>query len=184
MLAFGGARLNHRVIDADVFALRVQLGELLRELPGSPGCRDLFQIRRALRKMFTQSLAQSGCAPYKHAAVPVIVPGGDELLRALLVWLFREARDPEQLRIELVAGFDVTVAGLRARGLNAHHHDVAFLSRDLDGSPQDLMKLLLVVDDVIGGKNSDDSSRVGPPQQKYEQREPRSGLYRARLHPP
>src|SRR5215470_6192314 len=119
--------------------------------------------------MFTQSLAQSSRAPYKHAAVPVIVPGGDELLRALLVRLLRKARDPKQLRIELVAGFDVTVARLRARGLNAHDHDIAILSRDLDGATQHFMKRFLVVDDVVGGKHSDDRSRIEPLQQECGQ---------------
>src|SRR5215831_20334200 len=108
--------------------------------------------------MFTQGLSQSGRAPDKHAAVPVIVPRGDELFRALLVGLLRETRDPEKLRIELVAGFNVTVAGLSASGLNAHDHDVAFLSRDFNGAPQHLMKCFLVVDDVVGGKHSDDGS--------------------------
>src|SRR5579864_3689829 len=101
--------------------------------------------------MFPQSLAQCARAPHKHAAVPEIIAGGEKFLGALLVRLFGEAGDAKKLGVEFVAGFNVAVAGLGPRGLDAHDHDVVFFRRQFDGALQDLPELFLVADDVIGG---------------------------------
>src|SRR5260370_35400932 len=115
MMAFRGACLKNLVIDADVFAFRIQLCECRLEVLCAPGCGDLFQIGRALREMFAKSTAQCGRAPNKHTAVPVVIPGGDKLFSSLLVRLLGEARAAEELGIKLVSGFDGTVASLRDR---------------------------------------------------------------------
>src|SRR5260370_35652210 len=83
MMAFRGAGLKNCVIDADVFAFRIQLCECLLEVLCAPGCGDLFQIGRALREMFAKSTAQCGRAPNKHTAVPVVITGGVKLLFSL-----------------------------------------------------------------------------------------------------
>ena len=93
VFALGGTRLKHGVIDGDVFALRIELGEDCIEIGRAVGGGDLLEQRRSLRQMFAHGVGQSARAPQKNSAVPVIVAGGDELLSLLLVGLFGKAAD-------------------------------------------------------------------------------------------
>src|SRR5260370_4524665 len=182
MMAFRGAGLKNCVIDADVFAFRIQLCECLLEGLCAPDCGDLFQRGRGLREMFAKSTAQCGRAPNKHTAVPVVIAGGDKLSCSLLVRLLGEARDAEELGIKLVSGFDVTVASLSSRRLNPPDHDVSLFCGKFDRAPPDLVKLLLVADDMIGRKHADNGFRREALAQKCRQPDRWGGIARLRVY--
>src|SRR5262249_23721790 len=151
---------QQREINADALALGIQARELGRKLFCAPGGSDLFEVRRALREVLAQSLAQGSRAPDEHPAVPEIIACGEELIGTLLIGFLREAHHTYQLRVQLVAGLDIAVTGLGAGGLNAHDHDVVCLLRYFDSPSNDLMKLLLVADDMVRRKHADDGLRI------------------------
>src|SRR5262249_50023240 len=73
VLPLGRARLQERIVNADVFAFPVEGGEFLLEVARIPGLRNLLEIRCAFREMLTQRLAQRAHAPNEHPAVPVVI---------------------------------------------------------------------------------------------------------------
>src|SRR6266567_4591003 len=89
LLAFGRTRLEHSVVNADVLALRINLGEDAIELRlrGSVRLGDLLQQRRHRRTMLANSIRQRPRAPQEDSCVPRIVARRDKLLRQCLVWL-------------------------------------------------------------------------------------------------
>src|ERR1019366_6707849 len=92
-LAFslGGPRLQHRIVDADVFALRVELTKSVGELARAIGGGNLFEERSGVRKVLTQRVRQRVGAPEKHAAVPEVVARVEELLGSGEIRLFGKA---------------------------------------------------------------------------------------------
>src|ERR1017187_5225246 len=81
----GGTRLQHRVVDAYVFALRVELTKRVGELARAIGGGNSFEERSGVGKMLAQRVRQRVGAPEKHAAVPEVVtrvkklPGSGEI---------------------------------------------------------------------------------------------------------
>src|SRR5260221_8446443 len=110
MLALGGTRFQHGIVNADVLALGVKLRVLVFKVFRAPGSGDPLQVGRSFGKMFAQSVGEGARAPDKDSTVPIIVSRSQELVRLLLVGLFRKTLHPEQLRIELVTGLNVSIA--------------------------------------------------------------------------
>src|SRR5258705_10689622 len=88
-LACGRTRLKHSVIDADVLALRIDLGEDATELRlrSSPRLSDPLQQRSHRRTMLANRVRQRSRAPQEDSRVPCIITGRNKLLRQLGVRL-------------------------------------------------------------------------------------------------
>src|SRR6266567_3731738 len=108
MLALGGTRFQDGVVNADVLTLGIKFRILVFKVFRAPGSGDPLQVGRGFGKMFAQSIGQRARAPDKDSAVPIIVSRSQELVRLLLVGLFRKTLHAEQLRIELVTGLNVS----------------------------------------------------------------------------
>src|SRR5208337_2217986 len=74
-------RFEHGVVDADVFALGIELGECLVKAASSIAGGNLRQKRRRSRQMLAERVSQRPRTPNKHPAVPEEVARLDELLR-------------------------------------------------------------------------------------------------------
>src|SRR6202521_1900319 len=70
--SLGRARLQHRIVDADVFALRVELPKSLGELARAISGCNCFEKRFGVRKVLAQRVSERIRAPEKHAAVPEV----------------------------------------------------------------------------------------------------------------
>src|SRR5205807_2560844 len=160
VFALGRARLQHRIIDADVFALGIKFFKLLIESRRSPGGRDLFQVRSGLRKMLPQGIGERAGAPHKNTAVPVIVAGCNEFFRALKIGLFSKALHAEQLAIQLVSGLNVPVSGFRAARLDAHGHNVLSLAGDLHGAEKQFLEFGFIANNVVRREHANNRSGI------------------------
>src|ERR1019366_456110 len=176
VLALGGAGLEYGIIHADVFALGIKFGEGLLEAATSVTGRNFFQQRRRVRQMLTQRIGEGARTPNEHSAVPEEISRLDELLGDLGQRLLGEAPYLQCAFLRRLANFDVSVAGLRARGSNTYHDNVFAGGSDPGGPPNVVAKALLVHDHVIGGKHSDDCGGVAPLQQKGSQSNCWSGI--------
>ena len=129
--------------------------EDLVELRRAVGGGDGFKQRSGLRQVLADGVGQGAGRPQEHSGVPVVVAGGNKLFGAVLVGLFDEAAHVESgVVLGQVAGFDVAVAGLRARGLDAQHHDVFAGCGHGDAFLQGLEETRLVGDHMVGRKNA------------------------------
>src|SRR6185312_14546436 len=99
--------------------------------------------------MLSQSTGERSRAPHEDAAIPVIISGGHKLFRALLVRLFRKPFYPEQLRLKLFSGLNISITGFGAGGLYSHDHNMVLTRGKFDGALKYLAKLFFVTDDVI-----------------------------------
>src|SRR6185437_9577384 len=96
MLSFRRARLEDCVIDADVFALRVALGEDAVEFGLAEGGGDRLKMGRGFGKMLADGTGEGTGGPEEDSAVPVVVADGKKLLGALKVGFFRKAADAKR----------------------------------------------------------------------------------------
>ena len=55
-LSLGRARLQHCIVDADVFAFRVELAKSIFKIASSVGSGDLFEKRSRVGKMLAQRI--------------------------------------------------------------------------------------------------------------------------------
>ena len=122
-------RLEHGIVDADVFALRVKAGKGGGELARAECSRDLLQHCGGFGQMLAQRVGQGARTPEKHSAIPEIVPCVHELGGASRIGLFREATHPQRIALKWRACLDVAVACLRARGTDPQHYDILSRSR-------------------------------------------------------
>ncbi len=160
VLALGGARLEHRVVDGDVFALGIRVVEDLVELGRAPGGGDGLEQRSGLRQVLADGVGQRARRPQEHARVPVVVARGDKLFGAILVGLLDKAAHVQRgIVLGQVAGLDVAVAGFGARGLDAQHHDVFAGRGHGDALLQRLEEARLVGDHVVGRKDAEHGLR-------------------------
>ena len=78
--AFSRARLEHRIIYADVFAFRIQALKRRREFARAV-VGNLLEQSGGFRQMFSDSVDQCARAPQKHTAIPEVVSGSQEFCR-------------------------------------------------------------------------------------------------------
>ena len=157
MLALGRARLEHSVVDGDVFAFGIEGAKDLFELGSSVGGGDFFEQRSGLRQMLAHGIRQRARRPEKHAGVPEVIARGNELLGPVQVGLLGKAAYVQRSLVAgIVAGLNVAVAGFRTGGLDAQHHHVVTGRGQGDGFVERLQEARLVGDDVIGGKDAQD----------------------------
>ena len=161
MLALGGARLQNRVVDGDVFALGIRGVENLFAVRRAPGGGDGFKQRSGLRQVLADRVGQRARRPDEDAGVPVVVARCHKLLGAVLVGFFDKAAHVERGVVAgQIAGFDVAVSGFGARGLDAQHHHILAGGGHGNALLQRLEEARLVGNHVVGGKNAQHSPRV------------------------
>src|SRR5438270_12102367 len=73
LLTFGRARLQHRVVDADVLALGIEPAKSDFEFCGSKRGSNFFQQRRGIGKTLSEVDSQGPRSPEKHPTVPKII---------------------------------------------------------------------------------------------------------------
>ncbi len=88
---------------------------------------------------------------HEHAAVPVIVSGGDELLRHIERRLFHELRHAVGRPAGLAAA-DVAIAGFRRVGDDAEGHELAVL-REGNRKVRRLLKFAHIANHMIRGSH-------------------------------
>src|SRR5258708_8984649 len=145
-LAFGRARLENCVVDANVLAFRI--------LPAKRGCKlsraessgDFFEQECGPGKMLPQRIGECTGAPQKHAAVPKIVPCLHEIRGLLRIRFLGEAADAKSFALKCASRFDIAIAGFRAIRPDAKHDDVLACSRDLSATLLSLPKSLFRCD--------------------------------------
>ena len=158
-LALLRARLQHSVVDADVLAFRIELGESSVEIGAAVGRGDLFENRCCLGQVLAQGVGECVRAPDEHAAVPEVITSGQVLFSNLFLGLLDETTDGQTILPRGGSDLDVAVAGFGARGFDSHDHDVRASGSDLGGGSHVGAELCFAGDHVIGGEHSDD--RVG-----------------------
>src|SRR5271157_676633 len=119
--------------------------------------------------MLAERVSQRPRTPNKHPAVPQEIAGPHELLCDLSGRLLGEATDLEHASCRLTANFDVAVTGFRPSGRDADYNNILTASRNRRRPLDVLTKALLVCDDMIGRKHSDNSSGIAPRQKKSRQ---------------
>src|SRR5258708_35016101 len=181
VFTLGRPRLQHGVVDADVFALGIKFGERLRKIACPPGSGDLLQIGRSLRKVLTQGPGQRARTPEEHATVTVVDAGGGEPLRFPLVWFLQKTLDAEEVRLHLISGFNVTVTSLGPRRLNAHDCNGVFFTGDRERATDRFAELVFCSDTVAGGKQPQECPRGLPFTDKRTQSDSGTGLRGSRL---
>src|SRR5437660_11974860 len=70
LLTFGRARLQHRVVDADVLALGIEPAKSVFEFCGSKRACNFFQQLSGIAKMLSERLSQAPRAPEEHPTAP------------------------------------------------------------------------------------------------------------------
>src|SRR5258707_6739202 len=181
-LAFGRTRLKHGVIDADVLALRIDLGEDAIELRlrGSARLSDPLQQRRHRRTMLANRVRQRSRAPQEDSRVPCIITGRNKLLRQLGVRLLGKPLHPPHRntlrRLNLRAQLNVTVTSLRSRRRNAKHNNLVSARRKRKTRANHLGKPRQVLHHMIGREDANDRLRVTLLQQKSRERTRRSSV--------
>src|SRR6266496_4995085 len=106
--------------------------------------------------MLFQRFDQSLCAPQKHSAVPEVTPCGNELSGPFGIRLLGEAAHMQCVGLKQSSGLDVTVPSLCPIGPDAENDNICAGRGNLNPMRQCLPIALLVPDDVIGGKHSND----------------------------
>src|SRR5262249_15849485 len=141
-LAFtlGRARLQDRVVHADVFACWIKLGEGLVELAGTVTLGDLLQDGSRLGQLLSPRVPAGCRSPDEHAAVPEVVPGLHELLGDVGRRFLGEAFNLQNTLLRLNARFDVAIAGLSPRRLDSDDNDIRVSRCNLRGAPNVFMK--------------------------------------------
>src|SRR5260370_11094631 len=162
--SLGGARLQHRVVDADVFTLRVEPSKGFCELACAIGLGNLFEEPSRLRKMLAQRVRERVGAPEKHAAVPEVIARVEKLHGSGEIRLFGKAAHPQGAPLIGGASFgnfslDITVAGFRASWADAEHNDVFSGGSNLDSAAESRTVFGWIRDYVVGGKQPE--NRVG-----------------------
>src|SRR5579872_2951697 len=100
--------------------------------------------------MFAKRVHQRARPPDKHAAVPEVAPGGDKLFGALGIRLLSETPYATHAAAYILPGFDVSIAGFGAIGLDAHHHDAGRLIGEFDAALEHLTEAIFVGNHMIG----------------------------------
>src|ERR1700687_1328437 len=133
-LAFslGRAGFENRIVDADVFALRIELSKSVRELARAISGGNFFEKRSGVGKMLAQRVRERIGAPEKHAAVPEVVARVEKLPGRGGIWLFGEAAHAREALLVGHTGLNIAVAGFGASRADAEHHDAVFRGGDLD----------------------------------------------------
>src|SRR5580693_659194 len=91
LLAFGGSRLQYRIVHADVLTLGILPSKSPGKLARTKGGRDFFEQTCGHRQVLPQRIGERSRTPQKHSAVPEIISCAHKLLGIVRVWLFREA---------------------------------------------------------------------------------------------
>src|ERR1700683_4148642 len=131
MFARRRPRFQHRIVDADIFALRIQPAKSVGKLARAKAGGNFFQDRRGLRKMLAQRISQRARAPQKHAAVPEIISRSHKSRSLLRVWLLGKSAHAQRVSTEFAARFNVTVPGLRSIRPDTEHNNILASSRGL-----------------------------------------------------
>src|SRR5580698_6483560 len=77
------------------------------------------------------------------------------------VWLLSKTADVERRIVsDIVAGFDVAIAGFWAGGLNAQDHHVVTCGGERDTFVEGLQKTRLVGNDMVGRKDAEDGAGI------------------------
>src|ERR1700674_4798461 len=179
--SLGRSRLQHRIVDADVFAPRIQLSKSVRELARAISGCNFFEKESGLGKMLAQRVRECVGAPEKHAAVPEVVARVEKLPGQAKIRLLREAAHAQRqspLAIERAllgrsslgrTGFNIAIAGFGASRADAEHNDVFSRCGNLDSFGESSAVLGGVVDDVIGGKQTKHRLGIVAKQEKCRQ---------------
>src|SRR5271157_3639322 len=161
-LAFspGGSRLQHRVVDADVFALQVELAKSVRELARAISRGNLFEERSGVGKVLAQRVRKRVGAPEKHAAVPEIVARVEKLSGRGEIRLLGETAHAEKAlvigRASLVwPRLHIAVTSFRASRADTEDNKVFSRRGDFDSWTESGAVLDGGGDYVIGGKHTE-----------------------------
>src|SRR6267154_783123 len=109
--------------------------------------------------MLTECTSKRVSTPQKHSAIPEEISCIDKFPRPGQVRLFSKSAHAQRAIMISSARLDVSVAGFRASGPYAKHHDVISRSGDLDCLAESSAVLGRISDDVIGGKQTE--HRIG-----------------------
>src|SRR5580698_3577577 len=165
-LALCRARLQNRIVYADVLALWIELSKGLLELAAAVAVSNFLEQRRGFRQVLAQRVGERLGAPEKHAAVPEEIPSLHELLGNCRTRFLGETLHPHRTIARLAADLNVAVPSLRASRLDTDDHDVRAGCRDLRAPLDVVAKTLLVEDDVVGREQPDHCCRIESGQQK------------------
>ena len=157
MFSLGRPWLENGIVDTDVLALLIKVREDGLELCCAPGRGNFLKVGCGFGEVLAHGADQRLGGPEKHSAIPVVIAVSQEFVCPLLIGLFGESMHSIETVTQFLPGFDIAISRFRTTGCDTHHYDVFAGRRELDTFGDDLTKVLLVLDHMIGRKHADDS---------------------------